>query len=173
MMNKLRPILDQQMSQVETDAKFLEGTIEEIHRRYSVLDDLENVLGDLESWNLLAPEEIPQENKLRPILDEQLSRLEADRGSLEVTIAEISRRLSVLDQLESVLDEVESWNLLAPEEIPQENGKDCISQPGEQEGESSEGTVQGEEPIASSIMEENLLMEGAQGATWIIRPKVG
>ncbi len=148
MMNKLRPILDEQLSRLAADRELLEGTIGEIHRRFSVLDDLKSVLGELESWNLLAPEEIPQENKLRPILDEQLSRLEADRGLLEGTIAEISRRYSVLDDLESSLSEVESWNLLAPEEVPRETGKDCLPQSGEQEGESSEGTVQEEELIA-------------------------
>jgi len=154
MMNELRPILDQQMSRFETDTKLLEGTIAEIHRRYSVLDDLKSVLDEVESWNLLAPEEIPRENKLRPILDQQMSRLEAERELLEGTIAEISRRYSVLDELESALCEAESWNLLAPEEIPRENGKDYLSQSGEQQVESSEGTVQEEEPIASWDMEE-------------------
>ena len=146
MMNEVRPILDQQLSRVEAERESLEGTIAEIHTRYSVLDNLESVLGEVESWNLLGSKEITQENKLRPILDQQLSRLEAERESLEGTIAEISRRYSVLDQLESDLGEVESWDLLAPEEITQENGKDYLSQSGEQEVESSEGTVQEEEP---------------------------
>ena len=66
---------------------------------------------------------------------------------LEGNIAEIHRRYSVLD-------DVWSWNLLAAEEITQENGMDHLSQSEEQEVESSEGTVQEEEPIASSFMEE-------------------
>ena len=78
-------------------------------------------------------------NELRPILDQQLSRSEAETKSLEGTIAEILRRYGVLD-------DVESWNLLAPVEITQENGMDHLSQSGEQEVESSEGTTQEEEP---------------------------
>ena len=95
-------------------------------------------------------------NELRPILDQQMSQLQGEREFLEGTIAEIHRRYSVLDYLKSVLGEVESWNLLAPEEIPRENGKDYLSQSGEQEVESSEGTVQEEEPepIPSMDMEE-------------------
>ncbi len=77
-------------------------------------------------------------NNLRPILDQQLSRLEAQRESLEVTIAEIHRRYSVLD-------DVEAWNLLASEEITQENGMDHLSAFGDQEVESSEEAVQEEE----------------------------
>ena len=41
---------------------------------------------------------------------------------------------------------MESWHLLAPEEITQENEMDHLSTFGEQEVESSEGTVQEEEP---------------------------
>ena len=146
MKNELRPILDQQLSQLETDTKLLEGTIAEIHRRYSALDDVG-------SWNLLTPGEITQEEKLRPILDQQMSRLEGERELLEGTIAEIHRRYSVLD-------DVWSWNLLAPEEITQENGMDHLSQSEEQEVESSEGTVQEEEPLASSLMEETQPLAG-------------
>ncbi len=87
-------------------------------------------------------------NELRPILDQQMSQLEAESELLEGTIAEIHRRYSVLDYLESVHGEVESWKLLAPEEITQENERDYLSHPGEQDVESSEGTVQEEEPIA-------------------------
>ena len=148
MMNELRPILDQQMSLLQAEGELLGGTIAEIHRRYSVLDYLESVHGEVESWNLLAPEEITQENKLRPILDQQMRQLEAERELLEGNIAEIHRRYNVLDYLESAHGEVKSWNLLAPEEIPRENGKDYLSHSGEQDVEFSEGTVQEEEPIA-------------------------
>ena len=41
----------------------------------------------------------------RLILDEQLSRLEAEKGIVEESILEIYRRLEILD-------EVQSWNLL-------------------------------------------------------------
>jgi len=160
MMNELRPILDQQMSRLEAERELLERTIAEIHRRYSVLDELKSVLGEVDSWNLLSPEEIAQENKLRPILDQQMSQLEAEREMLEGTIAEISRRSSVLDWLESAHGEVESWNLLAPEEITRENGNGNLSQPGEQDVGSSEGTVQEEEPIAIWDMEEMQALDG-------------
>lgn len=146
MMNELRPILDQQMSRLEAEGELLEETIAEIQRRYSVLDYLKSVLGEVDSWKLLAPEDITQENRLRPILDQQMSQLEAERKLLEGTIAEIHRRYSVLDHLESAHGEVESWKLLAPEEITQENGKDYLSHSGEQDAESSEGTVQEKEP---------------------------
>lgn len=160
MMKELRPILDQQMSRLEAEKELLEGTIAETNRRYSVLDYWKSVLGEVESWNLLAPEEIAQENKLRPILDQQMGRLEAERELLEGTIAEISRRYSVVDYLESALGEVESWNLLAPEEIPRENGKDYLSQSGEPDAESYAGAVPEEEPVASWNMEEMQTLDG-------------
>jgi len=77
-------------------------------------------------------------NEKRQILDQQLKKWEAQRESLEVTIAEIHRRFSVLD-------DVESWDHLAPEEISQENGMDHLSAFGDQEVESSEEAVQEEE----------------------------
>ncbi len=97
-------------------------------------------------------------NELRPILDQEMSRLETDAKLLEGTIAEIHRRYSVLDYLESAQSEVDSWKMLAPEEIPRENGNDYLSQSGEQE--SSEGTVQEQEPIASWDMEEMQALDG-------------
>ena len=45
----------------------------------------------------------------RLILDEQLSRLEAEKGIVEESILEIYRRLEILD-------EVQSWNLLTGQE---------------------------------------------------------
>ena len=77
--------------------------------------------------------------ELRLILDRQLSRLEAQRELLDGTIAEVRRRYTVLD-------DVESWDLLAQEEIAQVDGTDHDSELGEQQPESSEGTVQEEEP---------------------------
>ena len=72
--------------------------------------------------------------ELRLILDQQLSQLEKERESLEESIAETHRRYGVLD-------DVESWNLLAPEEVTRENGMNHLSESGEQKRESSEGTV--------------------------------
>ena len=77
--------------------------------------------------------------ELRRKLGRQLSRLEAQKELLEGTIAEIHRRYTVLE-------DVESWNLVAAEEITQENGMDHLSEFGEQEVESSEGAVQQREP---------------------------
>ena len=45
----------------------------------------------------------------RLILDEQLSRLEAEKGLIDDSILEIYRRLEILD-------EVQSWNLLTGQE---------------------------------------------------------
>ncbi len=45
----------------------------------------------------------------RLILDEQLSRLEAEKGLIDESILEIYRRLEILD-------EVQSWNLLTEQE---------------------------------------------------------
>ena len=78
-------------------------------------------------------------NELRVILDRQLSRLEAQKELLEGTIAEIHRRYSVLD-------DVESWKLAAPDEIPDTNGMNPQSEVGEQEVESSDVMEQEEEP---------------------------
>ncbi len=77
--------------------------------------------------------------ELRLILDRQLSRLEAQRELLDGTIAEVRRRYSVLD-------DVDSWNLLAQEEITQDDGMNHHSEFGEQEVESSDVVGQEEEP---------------------------
>ena len=46
-MNELRPILNKQLSQLEAESQLIDEAIQEIHRRFSVLDDVE-------SWGLLA-----------------------------------------------------------------------------------------------------------------------
>ncbi len=50
----------------------------------------------------------------RLILDEQLSRLEAEKGLIDDSILEIYRRLEILD-------EVQSWNLLTEQESTSES----------------------------------------------------
>ena len=77
--------------------------------------------------------------EFRLILDRQLSRLEAQRELLDGTIAEVRRRYTVLD-------DVESWNLLAQEDIAPDNGMNHHSELGEQKVESSEVMAQEEEP---------------------------
>lgn len=77
--------------------------------------------------------------ELRQILDRQLSRLEAQRELLDGTIEEVRRRYSVLD-------DVDSWNLLASEEMKQEVGMDQVFEFEEQEEESSDELEQEEEP---------------------------
>ena len=100
----------------------------------------------------LADSRPPLMKELRLILDQQLSRLGAQGVWLDGTITEIYRRYGVLD-------DVESWNLLAPEEITQDNGMDHLSEFGEQEVESSVGRVQEEEleakPAETRIFDAN------------------
>ena len=50
----------------------------------------------------------------RLILDEQLSRLQAEKGLIDGSILEIYRRLEILD-------EVQSWNLLTEQETTAES----------------------------------------------------
>ena len=45
-MNELRPVLNKQLSQLEAESQLIDEAIQEIHRRFSVLDDVE-------SWGLL------------------------------------------------------------------------------------------------------------------------
>ena len=45
-MNELRPILNKQLSQLEAESQLIDEAIQEIHRRFGVLDDVE-------SWGLL------------------------------------------------------------------------------------------------------------------------
>lgn len=77
--------------------------------------------------------------ELRLILDRQLSRLEAQRELLDGTIEEVRRRYSVLD-------DVESWSLLASEEMTQEVGMDQDFEFEEQDAEPSDELEQEEEP---------------------------
>ena len=77
--------------------------------------------------------------ELRLILDRQLSRLEAQRELLDGTIAEVRRRYTVLE-------DVDSWNLLAQEEITLDNGMNHHSGFEELEVESSDAMGQEEEP---------------------------
>ena len=46
-MNELRPVLNKQLSQLEAESQLIDEAIQEIHRRFSVLDDVE-------SWGLLS-----------------------------------------------------------------------------------------------------------------------
>ncbi len=77
--------------------------------------------------------------EFRLILDRQLNRLEAQRELLDGTIAEVRRRYTVLD-------DVESWNLLAQEELAPDNGMPQHAELGEQKVKSSEVMAQEEEP---------------------------
>ena len=42
-MNELRPVLNKQLSQLEAESQLIDEAIQEIHRRFSVLDDVESL----------------------------------------------------------------------------------------------------------------------------------
>ncbi len=75
-MNELRPILNQQLSQLESESQLIDEAIQEIHRRFSVLDDVE-------SWGLLseADEVSPAfESSIPEVIEEEgLETLNAER----------------------------------------------------------------------------------------------
>ena len=72
----------------------------------------------------------------RTILGQQLSQLEAEKGSIENGIQELNRRLAVLD-------EVEGWNLLTE---PADAAKPTAT---DQMGYDSEESVNGSSPLIS------------------------
>ncbi len=75
-MNELRPILNQQLSQLESESQLIDEAIQEIRRRFSVLDDVE-------SWGLLpeADEVSPAFESSIPevIEEEELDTMNAER----------------------------------------------------------------------------------------------
>ena len=75
-MNELRPILNKQLSQLEAESQLIDEAIQEIHRRFSVLDDVE-------SWSLLseADEVSPAfESSIPEVIEEEgLETLNAER----------------------------------------------------------------------------------------------
>ncbi len=75
-MNELRPILNQQLSQLESESQLIDEAIQEIRRRFSVLDDVE-------SWGLLpgADEVSPAfESSIPEVIEEEgLETLNAER----------------------------------------------------------------------------------------------
>ncbi len=64
----------------------------------------------------------------RLILDQQLSRLQAEKGLIDGSILEIYRRLEILD-------EVQSWNLLTEQEGTAESPASPASDPMENDRE--------------------------------------
>ncbi len=74
-MNELRPILNQQLSQLESESQLIDEAIQEIRRRFSVLDDVE-------SWGLLpeADEVSPAfESSIPEVIEEELDTMNAER----------------------------------------------------------------------------------------------
>ncbi len=75
-MNELRPILNKQLSQLEAESQLIDEAIQEIHRRFSVLDDVE-------SWGLLseADEVSPAfESSIPEVIEEEgLDTMNAER----------------------------------------------------------------------------------------------
>ena len=59
-MNELRPVLNKQLSQLEAESQLIDEAIQEIHRRFSVLDDVE-------SWGLL-----PEADEVSPAFESSI-----------------------------------------------------------------------------------------------------
>jgi len=77
-MNELGQILDQQLEQLEGERRLFEEAIEEIHRRYGVLDDVT-------SWGI--EEELAEHPVLEWEFAESDDYLESEKESLELSAA--------------------------------------------------------------------------------------
>ena len=76
-MNELRQVLNKQLSQLESESELIDEAIQEIHRRFNLLDDVE-------SWGLLpeADEASPAfESSISEVIEEQ--ELETLNGQRE------------------------------------------------------------------------------------------
>ncbi len=74
-MNELRPILNKQLSQLEAESQLIDEAIQEIHRRFGVLDDVE-------SWGLLpeADEVSPAfDSSIPEVIEEEVDTMNAER----------------------------------------------------------------------------------------------
>ena len=67
-MNELRPILNKQLSQLEAESQLIDEAIQEIHRRFSVLDDVE-------SWGLL-----PEADQASPAFESSIPEVIEEEG---------------------------------------------------------------------------------------------
>ena len=77
-MNDLRPVLNKQLSQLESESQLIDEAIQEIHRRFSVLDDVE-------SWGLNpeADEVSPAFGSSIPEVSEVIEEEELDKVNSE------------------------------------------------------------------------------------------
>ena len=67
-MNELRPILNQQLSQLESESQLIDEAIQEIRRRFNVLDDVE-------SWGLL-----PEADEVSPAFESSIPQVIEEEG---------------------------------------------------------------------------------------------
>ncbi len=74
-MNELRPILNQQLGQLQSESQLIDEAIQEIRRRFSVLDDVE-------SWGLL-----PEADEVSPAFEASIPEVIEEEG-LEAVNAE-------------------------------------------------------------------------------------
>ncbi len=80
-MNELRPILNQQLSQLESESQLIDEAIQEIRRRFSVLDDVE-------SWGLL-----PEADEVSPAFESSIPEVIEEEEELETMNAEREQEL--------------------------------------------------------------------------------
>ena len=67
-MNELRPVLNKQLSQLEAESQLIDEAIQEIHRRFGVLDDVE-------SWGLL-----PEADEVSPAFESSMPEVIEEEG---------------------------------------------------------------------------------------------
>ena len=67
-MNELRPVLNKQLSQLEAESQLIDEAIQEIHRRFGVLDDVE-------SWGLL-----PETDEVSPAFESSMPEVIEEEG---------------------------------------------------------------------------------------------
>ena len=75
-MNELRPILNKQLSQLEAESQLIDEAIQEIHRRFGVLDDVE-------SWGLL-----PEADEVSPAFESSIPEVIEEEEEVDTMNAE-------------------------------------------------------------------------------------
>ena len=75
-MKELRVVLNERLSQLESESELIDEAIQEIHRRFSVLDDVE-------SWSLL-----PEGDAVSPAFEPSLAEVIEEEEELDAVNAE-------------------------------------------------------------------------------------
>ena len=93
-MNELRLVLNKRLSQLESESGLIDQAVQEIHRRFNVLDDVE-------SWGLL-----PKSDGVSPTFESSLPESDGASPTFESSLAELIEEEEELE-LERLIEEEE------------------------------------------------------------------